>query len=45
MTYSHLSAAMQNRMVWTAGETVGTRRPVTQKQFWAIRFFWAGKSV
>ena len=38
MTYSHLDPAMQNRVSWNAGKTVGTKRPLTQKQIWAIRF-------
>ncbi|WP_301751125.1 tyrosine-type recombinase/integrase [uncultured Erythrobacter sp.] len=39
MTYSHLDPAIQNRVSWNAGRTVGTKRPLTQKQIWAIRFF------
>ncbi len=39
MTYSHLDPARQNRIAWNAGKTVGTKRPLTQKQIWAIRFF------
>ncbi|MCA1197783.1 tyrosine-type recombinase/integrase [Sphingomonas sp. R647] len=39
MTYSHLDPAMQNRVAWNAGKAVGTKRPLTQKQIWAIRFF------
>jgi site-specific recombinase XerC len=39
MTYSHLDPAMQNRAAWNAAKTVGTKRPLTQKQIWAIRFF------
>ena len=27
------------RPVWNAGKTVGTKRPLTQKQIWAVRFF------
>jgi four helix bundle protein len=30
---------MQGRAPWNAGKTVGTKRPLTQKQIWAIRFF------
>lgn len=30
---------MQGRTAWSAGKTVGTKRPLTQKQIWAIRFF------
>lgn len=25
--------------MWNAGKTVGTKRPLTQKQIWAVRFF------
>jgi site-specific recombinase XerC len=39
MTYSHLDPGMQNRVAWNIGKTVGTKRPLTQKQIWAIRFF------
>lgn len=30
---------LQGRAAWNAGKTVGTKRPFTQKQIWAIRFF------
>ncbi|MCW6532257.1 tyrosine-type recombinase/integrase [Sphingomonas sp. MMSM20] len=30
---------MQSRAAWNAGKTVGSKRPLTQKQIWAIRFF------
>jgi hypothetical protein len=30
---------MQCRPAWNAGKTVGTKRPLTQKQIWAVRFF------
>jgi len=30
---------MQNRPAWNAGKMVGTKRPLTQKQIWAVRFF------
>jgi len=30
---------MQARAPWNAGKIVGTKRPLTQKQIWAIRFF------
>jgi len=30
---------MQSRPAWNAGKTVGTKRPLTQKQIWAVRFF------
>lgn len=39
MTYSHLDPAMHNHAAWNAGKTVGTKRPLTQKQIWAVRFF------
>ncbi len=31
MTYSHFNPAVQSRVVWNAGRTVGTKRPLTQK--------------
>lgn len=39
MTYSQFDPAMQSRSAWNAGKIVGTKRPLTQKQIWAIRFF------
>lgn len=39
MGYSHYDPAAQGRPAWDAGKTVGTKRPLTQKQIWAIRFF------
>ncbi len=39
MTYSQFDPAIQGRTAWNAGKTVGTKRPLTQKQIWAIRFF------
>jgi len=39
MGLSHYDLAMQNRPAWKAGKMVGTRRPLTQKQIWAVRFF------
>ncbi|EIZ77601.1 phage integrase [Novosphingobium sp. Rr 2-17] len=44
MTYSHLDPAMQNRVAWNAGQTVGTKQPLTQKQIWAIRSSLIAKS-
>ena len=38
MGYSRFDPAMQNRVPWNAGKNVGTKRPLTQKQIWAIRF-------
>ena len=39
MGYSQYDPSMQGRVPWNAGKTVGTKRPLTQKQIWAIRFF------
>jgi hypothetical protein len=39
MSYSQYDPSMQGRAAWNAGKTVGTKRPLTQKQIWAIRFF------
>lgn len=39
MGLSHYDLAMQNRPAWNAGKMVGTKRPLTQKQIWAVRFF------
>lgn len=39
MGHSHYDPAMHNRPAWNAGKMVGTKRPLTQKQIWAIRFF------
>ena len=38
MGYSRFDTAMQHRPAWNAGKNVGTKRPLTQKQNWAIRF-------
>ncbi|TCJ38389.1 tyrosine-type recombinase/integrase [Parafrankia sp. BMG5.11] len=39
MGYSQYDSSMQSRVPWNADKTVGTKRPLTQKQIWAIRFF------
>ena len=39
MGYSEFDPAAQSRAAGNAGKTVGTKRPLTQKQIWAIRFF------
>lgn len=39
MGYSCYDTAVRGRAAWNAGETVGTKRPLTQKRIWAIRFF------
>lgn len=38
MGYSRFDPAMQGRSAWNAGKTVGTKRPLNQKQIWAVRF-------
>ena len=38
MGYSRFDPSMQARAAWNAGKTAGTKRPLTQKQIWAIRF-------
>ena len=32
MGHSHYDPAVQNRPAWNEGKTVGTQRPLTQKQ-------------
>lgn len=39
MGRSHYDPALQCRPAWNAGKTVGAKRPLTQKQIWAVRFF------
>ena len=39
MGYSQFDPAMERRTPWNVGKSVGTKRPLTQKQIWAIRFF------
>lgn len=39
MGHSHYDPAAQCRPAWNAGTKVGTKRPLTQKQIWAVRFF------
>ena len=39
MGYSHYDPAMRERVPWNAGKKVGTKRPLSQKQIWAVRFF------
>ena len=38
MGHSRFDPAMHARAAWNAGKNVGTKRPLTQKQIWAIRF-------
>ncbi|MBB4837751.1 integrase [Sphingomonas kyeonggiensis] len=39
MGNSHHDPVVQCRPAWNAGKTVGAKRPLTQKQIWAVRFF------
>ena len=39
MGHSRFDDASRERAAWNAGKKVGTKRPFTQKQIWAIRFF------
>lgn len=39
MGHSQFDDAIRERAAWNAGKKVGTKRPFTQKQIWAIRFF------
>ncbi len=39
MTYSQFDPAAQNRVPWNFGAKIGPKRPLNQKQIWAIRFF------
>lgn len=39
MGYSRYDPAMRVRPAWNAGKMVGTKRPLTLKQIWAVRFF------
>jgi integrase len=39
MGYSRYDPAVQHRPAWNAGKMVGIKRPLTQKQIWAVRFF------
>lgn len=39
MGHSQFDDASRERAAWNAGKIVGTKRPLTQKQIWAIRFF------
>ena len=38
MGSSRFDAVTRHRPAWNAGKNVGTKRPLTQKQIWAIRF-------
>ncbi|WP_353643107.1 tyrosine-type recombinase/integrase [Mesorhizobium sp. WSM2239] len=39
MGHSNFDDASRERGAWNAGKKVGTKRPLTQKQIWAVRFF------
>lgn len=39
MGHSQYDGASRERAAWNAGKRVGTKRPLTQKQIWAVRFF------
>lgn len=39
MGHSHYGPAMWGRPAWNAGKMVGTKRPRTPKQVWAVHFF------
>jgi hypothetical protein len=39
MGHSQFDNASRERAAWNAGKKVGTKRPLTQKQIWAVRFF------
>lgn len=39
MTYSQFDPAAQSRVPWNFGAKVGPKRPFSQKQIWAIRFY------
>lgn len=39
MGHSQYDDATRERAAWNAGKKVGAKRPLTQKQIWAVRFF------
>ena len=39
MGHSHFDDASRERVAWNAGKRVGTKRPLTRRQVWAVRFF------
>ena len=39
MGHSQYDPAMRSRHVWNAGKTTDAKRPLSQKQIWALRFF------
>ena len=39
MGHTSFEPAMSSRLAWNVGKKVGTKRPLTQKQIWAVRFF------
>lgn len=43
MGYSHYGAAIRGRAAWSSGKTIGTKRPLTQKQIWQSASSWVEK--
>ena len=39
MGHSQYDGAGRQRAAWNTGKQVGTKRPLTQKQIWAVRFY------
>lgn len=39
MGYSQFDDVSRERAAWNSGKQVGTKRPLTQKQIWAVRFY------
>lgn len=39
MGHSQYDDAGRERAAWSAGKKLGTKRPLTQKHIWAVRFF------
>lgn len=38
MGYTRFDPAMHRRPAWSAGKNVGTKRPLTHKEIWVVRF-------
>ena len=39
MGHSQFDDVIHERAAWNYGKKVGTKKPFTQKQIWAVRFF------
>ncbi|WP_375589190.1 hypothetical protein ABWH89_20290 [Hoeflea alexandrii] len=39
MGFAHYDPAALDRPAWKAGRVVGFKKPLKQRQIWAIRFF------